>query len=149
MAGWTNKGKLDALKVLHDGTSGPTNFYVHLVTDATVPGPASTTLGTFTEVSGGGYAAKQLAKNTTDFPVSANGTANDAYIQIKDLTWTASGGNIGTTANAIRYALLTDDNGTTAAARNVYYYWDLGSDKIVSDGDSLTLKQLQIDLNES
>jgi hypothetical protein len=149
MAGWTNRGKYNALKALHDGTALPTNYYVALVTSTTAPAADINTMSELTEVSAGnGYTSGgiQLSKNTTDFDVATEDDGSDkAYIQIKDLTWTASGGSI---ANA-RYAVLTNDAGTTVGAREVLYYWDLGSDKTISDGDSLTLKDLQIDLLEA
>jgi hypothetical protein len=69
------------------------------------------------------------------------------FIQIKDVAWTASGGNIPASGDGARYAVLTDDNGTVAS-REVFQWWDLSSDRTVSDSQVLTLQDLQIDIRD-
>lgn len=71
-----------------------------------------------------------------------------ALVQIKDVSWTASGGSIPSSGSGARYAVLTDDN-ATVGNREVLAYWDLTSDRTVSDGQTLTLQDLEIDANES
>jgi hypothetical protein len=44
--------------------------------------------------------------------------------------------------------VLTDDN-ATVANREIIAYWDLTSPRSVSDGQTLTLQDCQLDLNES
>lgn len=151
MAGWTNRGKYMALKRLHDGTALPTNYYVALVTSAVAPTQDTNTKSELTELpQANGYLTGgiQLTKNSTDFDNPTEDDTGDlAYIQIKDLVWSASGGPIPGSGNGARYAVLTDDNGTQGS-REVYYYWDLVSDRTVSDGQQLTLQNCQIQLNQ-
>lgn len=152
MAGWTNKLKYNTLNWIFRAVALPTNFYVALFTSATAPGPDTDTKGQLTEVaSGQGYTTGgiQLTKNATDFDVCTEDDTNDrAYVQIKDLVWIASGGNLPASGNGARYACLTDDN-ATQGSREVYAYWDLVADRTVSDGQSLTLQNCELRINEA
>jgi len=150
--GWTNKGKFKMLDWVFRNTTEVTNFYVALVTSANAPGPDTDTLGQLTEIAAGnGYTSGgyQLTPNSTDFDVINEDDSNDlAKIQIKDVVWTASGGPIPDSGNGARYAVLTDDN-ATVGSRIVIAYWDLTSDRSVSDGQSLTLQDCELRLTES
>lgn len=151
MAGLTNKGKFMALEaLLHNVTR--TNLYVALVTSATAPGPDHNTLGELTQIAiGNGYAdgGYQLTPNTTDFDVYVEDDATDiAYFQVKDVPWTASGGPIPASGSGARYAVLTDDN-VTIADRKIIAFWDLEADREVSVTQTLTLKNCQINSQES
>ena len=152
MAGWTNKGKMSILDAYFRNAGAPTNFYVALVTDATAPDADTNTLGDLTEIAdGNGYTTGgyQLTKNSTDFDVLNEDDTNDrGDIQIKDVAWTASGGSIPGSGNGARYAVLLDDN-ATVASREVLAYWDLTSSRSVSDGQTLTLQNLELRINES
>ena len=152
MAGWTNKGKWRVLGWAFRGDTSPTNLYVALVTSATAPGPDINTLGELTQIAtGNGYSegGYQLTPNSTDFDVHTEDDTNDrGLIQIKDIVWTASGGNIPASGSGARYAVLTDDN-VTVASREVLAYWDLESDRTVSDGQTLTLQDCELRINES
>lgn len=153
MAGHTNKGKWLLLKLALRQETAPTNVYCGLVTDATAPIADTNTFGQMTEIAAGnGYTTGgyQLTLNTTDFDTAdGEDDANDrGYCQIKDVVWTASGGSIPGSGDGARYAVLIDDDGTVAN-REVYFYWDLSSDRTVSDGQSLTLQDLEIRINES
>ena len=152
MVGWTNRGKFQALKRLHDGTALPTNYFIALVTSATAPGPDTNILSDLTEIAAGnGYTAGgiSLSLNSTDFDVAAENDASDfGSLQIKDIVWTASGGPIPASGSGARYAVLLDDN-VTVGSREVYYYWDLVSDRTISDAQTLTLQDLEIRINES
>jgi hypothetical protein len=75
-------------------------------------------------------------------------TNDRGLVQVKDIAWTASGGSIPASGNGARYAVLTDDNGTVGS-REVYAYWDLTADRTVSVGQTLTLQNLELRLNES
>jgi hypothetical protein len=129
----------------------PTTFYVALVTSATAPTADTNTLGDLTQIAAGnGYTSGGIAvaRNSTDFDTLTEDDTNDrGDLQIKDLTWTASGGSIPGSGNGARYAVLTDDNGTVNS-REVYAYWDLTSDRSVSTGQTLTLQNLEIRLSE-
>lgn len=152
MAGWTNKGKYKILGWALRGETPPTNLYVALVTSATAPSADLNTLSELTEIAAGnGYTTGgyQLSRNSTDFDVWTEDDANDrGLVQIKDIVWTASGGPIPASGSGARYAVLTDDN-ATIGSREVYIYWDLVSDRQVSDGQSLTLQDCETRINES
>jgi hypothetical protein len=144
-SGWTNRGKYNALRALFRGQALPTNFYAALVTSAATPTADTNTKSELTEVSNGnGYTTGgiSLTKNSTDFDVLTEDDTNDlALIQVKDLVWTASGGSIG----AARYLVLTDDN-ATQGSREVWAFHDLVSDRTVSDGQALTLQNVELQL---
>ena len=151
MAGWTNKGKTHMLDQVFRNATEKTNYYVALVTSATAPVADTNTLSQLTEIAAGnGYTTGgiQLAKNSTDFDVLTEDDTNDrGLIQIKDLVWTASGGPIPASGNGARYAVFTDDNGTVGS-REVYAFWDLVSDRTVSDTQTLTLQDCELRFTE-
>lgn len=152
MPGWTNKGKFQALGRLYRGVALPTNYYVALITSAATPDADTNTVSQMTEIAAGnGYTSGgiSLSKNATDFDVITEDDTNDrGLIQIKDLVWTASGGNLPGSGSGARRAVFTDDNGTVGS-REIYHFWDLVSDRTVSDGQSLTLQDCEIRINES
>jgi hypothetical protein len=152
MAGWTNKGKMSILDAYFRANGAPTNFYIALVTSAVAPTQDINTLSELTEIAAGnGYTTGgfQLTKNATDFDVLNEDDTNDrGDVQIKDVAWTASGGSVPGSGDGARYAVLTDDNGTIGS-REIYAYWDLTSDRSVSDGQTLTLQNLELRINES
>jgi hypothetical protein len=152
MAGFTNKFKYELLDQVLRRSTLPTNYYVALVTSAVAPAADTNTLSELTEIAAGnGYTTGgyQLTPNSTDFDVSTEDDTNDrGYIQLKDITWTASGGSIPASGSGARYAVLTDDN-VTVGSRKVLLYWDLGADRSVSNGQSLTLQNCELRLNES
>ncbi|MBN1286437.1 MAG: hypothetical protein JXB47_13645 [Anaerolineae bacterium] len=69
-----------------------------------------------------------------------------ALVQVKDVTWTASGGPIPASGDGARWAALTDDN-ATVADRKVLAWFDLSSDRAVSSGQPLTLQDCEIRLS--
>lgn len=150
-SGWTNKGKMSILEAYFRNVGSPTNFYVALVTSAVAPIADINTFSELTEITAGqGYTTGgfQLSKNDTDFDVLTEDDGNDrGFIQVKDIVWTASGGTIPSAGDGARYAVLLDDN-ATIASREVYAYWDLTSDRQVSDGQTLTLSNCELRLNE-
>lgn len=147
MAGVTNRGKYNLLDLVR-GASVPTNYYVGLASAAI--DADDDTYADLTEVTAGnGYTAggQSITPNSTDFDVLTEDDVNDrAYMRIKDLTWTGTGGTLPSSGNAT-YAFLTDDNGTMSA-REVWFYWDLGGSYQVSSGQDLTLVDLEIRINE-
>ncbi len=151
MAGWTNKGKATLLSYVFRGVSLPANFYIALCTSAVTPNADTNTLGQLTQIAAGnGYTANGIAlsKNATDFDVLNEDDAGDlGAVQIKDVVWTAAGGNMPGSGSGARYAVLTDDN-ATPGNRLVLFYWDLTSDRVISDGQTLTLRDLEIRVTE-
>lgn len=151
MAGFTNKGKYHLLEPFR-GVSRPTNYYLALVTSAVAPGPDTNVLSDLTEIAtGNGYSSGgyQLSLNSTDFDVfTEDDTGDQAFIQIKDVPFVASGGPIPSSGSGARYAVLTDDN-VTVGSRIVIAYFDLSSDRSVSDGQTLTIRDCQLNLTEA
>ena len=85
-----------------------------------------------------------MAKSAVGFTAIVEDDSNhDSELTIKDLVWTASGGTLG----AARYAVLTDDNGTEGS-REIWGYYDLGSDQSASSGQTLTLSGFILKLAE-
>lgn len=151
MAGFTNRGKKLLLEEMFRNPTEFTNFYVALCTSATAPTADTNTLSELTQIaSGNGYTANgiQLSRNSTDFDtLTEDDTGDLAKILIKDLVWTASGGNLPASGGGARYAVLTDDN-ATAGSRQILAFWDLGSDRTVSDTQTLTLQDCELRLTE-
>jgi len=150
--GWTNRGKYKMLDWVFRNTTEVTNFYVALVTSAVAPTCDTNTLSELTEIADtngyttGGY---QITPGATDFDVINEDDTNDlAKIQLKDIVWMASGGSIPASGSGARYAVLTDDN-ATVGSRIIIAYWNLVSDRSVSDGQALTLQDCELRLTES
>lgn len=148
-SGWTNKGKAHVLGIVFRNVSEKTNYYVALVTSATAPTADTNTLGQLTEIAAGnGYTAGgfQLTPGSTDFDtLTEDDTGDKGLVQVKDVTWTASSGPLPSSGSGARYAVLTDDNGTVGS-REVYAWWDLTADRSVSDGQPLTLQNLELNI---
>lgn len=145
--GWTNRGKYLALGWIFRGETIPTNFYLALITSAVAPTADINTFGELTEIAAGnGYTTGgfQLAPGATDFDTWTEDDGNDrSLVQIKDVVWTASSGPIPSSGSGARYAVLLDDN-VTVGSRQVIAYWDLSSDRTVSDGQTLTLQNAEL-----
>lgn len=148
--GWTNKGKYRVLELLR-GATLPTNFYVALLDDASTPTADTNVMSDLTEIAAGnGYSSGgySLTPNATDFDsLTENDTDDRGELQIKDVVWTASGGSIPDTGDGARWAVLTDDH-TTVADREVWQYFDLSENRKVSDGQDLTLQDIEIRITE-
>ncbi len=148
--GWTNKGKAHVLGVTFRNATEPTNYYIALVTSATAPTADTNTLSELTEIAAGnGYTTGgyQLARNSTDFDVLTEDDTNDkGLIQVKDISWSASGGAIPSSGGGARYAVITDDNGTVGS-REVYGWWDLSSDRSVADGQTMSLQDCELSIS--
>jgi hypothetical protein len=146
-SGKTNRGRKLENDIVYRGATPPTTFYVALITNAAVPTVDTNTLGELTQIAAGnGYTTNGIAvaRNTTDWDVSTEDDTNDrAIVQIKDLTWTASGGPLPASGAGAYYAVLTDDN-ATAANRQVFAWWDLSGPLSVSSGQPLTLQDLEL-----
>ncbi len=150
MAGWTNRGKYDCLALWARNTSPATAFYMALV--KSTPTVDTDTMSQLTEIAAGnGYTSggTSLSRNATDFDVLTEDDTNDyALVQVKDIAWVASGGPIPADSNGATYAVITDDNGTVGS-RDVYHYGSLGSARVVSSGQTLTIQNFEIRIAES
>jgi hypothetical protein len=148
MAGVTNRGKLRLLQLALQNAALPGGgFAVALVTAAVAPTADTDLLSDLTEIAAGnGYVSggQNVNRDATDFDVATEDDVNDrAFVQIKDISWTASGGTIPASGAGARYAVLTDRN-PTVASREVYAFWDLGGDKSIANGQALILQDLEI-----
>lgn len=143
----TNREKFNLLAARYRAATQPTNLFVFLATSAAAVVADTNTKSELTEIAAGnGYTANgiSLSRNSTDFDVLTEDDTNDrAFIQVRDVVWTASGGPIPASGGGARYAVMTDDN-ATAASREVLHGWDLVSDRTVSAGQTLTLQNLEI-----
>jgi hypothetical protein len=149
MPGFTNKGKSILLGMGFQNTDY-TNLEVHLLTSASAPDADSNTISDHTEIAdGNGYSqvgGYQLTRNATDFDNLTEGDSADvATIQIKDVVWTASGGPIPSAGDGARYAVLTTDDSNG----EIIGYYDLVSDRSVSDTQTLTIQDMQMNLTET
>jgi len=144
---WTNRGKFLVLSYAFRGATRPTNFYVALVTSAVAPNADINTLSQLTEIAAGnGYTSGgyQLTPGATDFDsLVENDTDDRSELQIKDIVWTASGGNLPASGGGARYAVLLTDE-AVVGNRQVICAWDLVSDRTVSSGQPLTLQNCEI-----
>lgn len=147
MAGITNRGKVELLEMLRGDT--PTNFYMALCTSADTPDADTNTLSDLTEINAGnGYSAGGYSLNpdSADFDVITEHDSLDrGKIQLKDIIWTASGGTLPASGDGARWAILLNDDSNA----DVIAYFDLESDRQVSDGQELKLQNCEIRLNES
>lgn len=145
-SGWTNKGKYKALGIWLRDEAEPTTFHLALLTSATTPDADTNTIAGVTQIAtGNGYAdgGTAVARNSTDFDVWTEDDTNDrALVQIKDIVFTAAGGSIPASGGGARWAVLTDDNGTVAS-REIYAWFDLSSDRSISDGQTMTLQNCE------
>jgi hypothetical protein len=152
MSGFTNKGKYRCLEVWLRGGTPPANLNLALDADAVTPTADTNIMSDLSEIpAGNGYSSGglQVNRNSTDFDVLTEDDANDrALIQLKNFSWTASGGNLPASGNGARWAVLTDAN-ATVGNREIYLYWSLGANRTVSNGQSLTLIDCEARLNET
>jgi hypothetical protein len=151
MSGLTNRGR----KLIFDGffrrNGLVTTHYLALCTAAIVPDPDTNLLSDLTEITAGnGYTAggQAVAPNTTDFDsMVENDTDDQSEIQLKDFSWTASGGPIPSAGGVPKYAVLLTDE-ATVANRQVIAFWDLGTVTAKSSGQTLTLADLEVDFKD-
>jgi len=152
MAGVTNKGKYRLLGLYFVAQTAPTNIYYRLHTNAVVPGADTNTASQLTQITAGnGYTTGgyQLARNGTDFDVlTEDDTGDQAYVQAKDMVWTASGGPIPASGDGISYGAFTDDN-VTEGSREIVAYHDLSGPHSVSSGQTFTVQNAEVRLTES
>lgn len=145
-SGWTNKGKYSVLGWVYRADTEPTNFYMALFTSAVSPTVDINTFSELTQiVAGNGYTTGgyQLTAGSTDWDVHTEDDTNDwALVQNKDIVWTASGGSIPLSGDGARWACLTDDN-VTEGDRLILHWFDLVSDRTVSDTQTLTLQDCE------
>lgn len=140
---------LNGLKLMHGwsfrGATRPTTFALVAITNATTPTSATVSLSELTEIaSGNGYTTGgvSLTPGATDFPTLDTGVGY-AYMLLKDITLTATGGSIPSSGDPISYVVLVDDAGDP----NVIAYFDCVTSRTISSGSSLTFDDLMFKLS--
>lgn len=109
-----------------------TTFAFDKDTDATLADVTADQLPT-----GNGYT--QNDKTLANVAITEDDTNDKAYVTWDDVTWTASGGSIGPTGAAVIYDDTTTDDTVVGCI-------DFGTDYTISDGSSLQLQNIQVDL---
>mgnify|MGYP005828908397 CR=1 FL=1 len=151
MAGATNRGKYIWAGVVFRGETLTTKYYIALVTDT--PDQDTNVFSDLTEIAtGNGYSAGgfELTPGGTDFDLwsEIDGSTDVGRVQIKDVDFVASGGNIPASGDGALFAVLLNHH-ATPASRDVLAYWSLSSARTVSDSQTLSLNDLQIDFAET
>lgn len=143
---FTTRGLALMLDAYFRNAAEPTNFYLALVTNSPPPTVTTKTLSQLTEIAAGnGYTSGgiQLARNSTDFNSLTEVDASaHTDMGVKNVSWTAGGGNIPASGNPARFLVLTTDEGTVAN-RQVIWYESLGSNKTITSGNSLTIANIK------
>lgn len=150
---WYNQGKGKALgDAFRADNMVTTLFYFALLTSSyafDVDNDTWTTISTNEIATGNNYNAngKTIAQGSAGWAAAVADDTNDrGYIVAQDIAWSASGGSIPDSGDGARWGVLMDDN-ATPANRVLFANADLGSDRTVSDGQTLTLQnwELRID----
>lgn len=148
-SGMTNKGKALILGYVFRAQTLPTNYYLALCTGASTPTVDTNTLSDLTQIAvGNGYTTGgyQLTPGATDFSTLTEDDTNDkGILGMKEIIWTASGGNMPSSGSGARWAVLTDDN-ATQGSRNILGWYDLGADRTISDSQQLKISGCGINL---
>lgn len=132
---FTDKGMRHMLGLVFNDEAEPTTYKLYLVNSTATP---TESLNTVSEISTQLASNVQtnplsLNRNSTDFPSLTEGSG-EATVGIVSSAFTASGGDM--TGD---WVMLTDDNATTNS-RIIVACLDLGGDKTVSTGQTLTIQ---------
>lgn len=148
---FTTRGLRRIYGYVFRGETLPTNFYLALATAASAPAVSTKTMAEMQEIAAGnGYTSGgvSLGRNATDFSSTAvDAIKGVATCSIATKTVTASGGSVPASGDAARYILLTGDNGTTVAEREVWAYFDFGYDESAPDTAAISISGLTLRLN--
>lgn len=110
------------------GTTDTWRAVIH--TDAPVT-TTDSTLSDLTEIGGSnGYTT-----GGSDITFNSTRTTNTVTATATDVTWTASGGNLGASTTG-RYVSIYDD---TATSNDLWSSWDYGATFTVADTETFTL----------
>ena len=151
-SGVTNRGKLRLLELAldntwNDSTVDSSPFYIALVTDT--PTVATNVFSDLTEVNtGNGYltGGREAGGRGAGWDVETeDDSSNFGELQLVDILFTASGGDLPNGGIGARHAVLLDDN-VTIANREVLAWFDLSSARRVGNGAVLTLQDMAIRL---
>ena len=154
-SGVTNTGKIRILEHAFRNTRDTAAFdtvgiwYMALSDSTAVFTAVSATFDTASEVAvGNGYTGggDTIGRDTTDWDTLSIDTTSDyGFIRLKDLVWTASGGNLPDTGLGAQFAVLLG-NDTAIGSRQVYAWFDLTEARTIGSGATLTLQDMEIRL---
>lgn len=143
----TNRAKFRIAESIYN--SGTRTFYFALCTSATPPNPDIKTFGQLTQIPvGNGYPNGGIALSNTsvNFAVAAeNDTTDKVIVTLRDIVFTAQSGSLPSSGDGARWAVLTGP-GTVIGDREVWHYWDLGSDRKVQNGFPLELEAFKVEV---
>jgi hypothetical protein len=143
----TNRFKFTNLGVFFRNAAEDANFTLLLALNSAPPTADTNTFSELAEIAAGnGYTSGGVTVNrdSTDFDTLTEDDGNDrAFIQMKDFVFTASGGNLPSSGNGARWGILADAN-ATLGSRLVYVGFDFVSDRTVSDGQALTIQNMEL-----
>ena len=146
-SGTTDRGKKLLLDYAFEASTVPTTYYLALCTSSTTPTKATNVFTDVDEIStGNGYTTGGASLTAaTDFTVTEVDGTVGAKVVIANVTFSASGGNLPSSGDGARWAVLLDGS---SGGSNVLAYFDLVSDRTVSDTQTLTIQAAEIDANE-
>ena len=130
---FTNRAKLRAFSILFNSGTQPTSYYACLIASGA---PTVDTSGWNELLANESdyYSRIRLDLNSDDFTSLTQDDANDyATMEIRDLVFTAAGGDLSAT-----WCVIVDDN-SDENNKDVFICLDLSGTKTVSDTQTLTL----------
>lgn len=147
-SGWTNRGAFNVLGVTFRAASiqgSAFAVFLALASDApTVDDNVKTDVSEIATGNGYSEGGINVARNSTDWDTLTELDASDySFVQLKDIVWTASGGSIPASGNGARYMCLTDQH-ATPSSREMWSFWDLASDRTISNGQTLTIQNAEM-----
>ncbi len=125
-----DEGEKQLLETYFRSEEIPTEFYVRLCRDTLIETDTLTTVQN--EPSGNGYTAQLMEQSTVGFP-TLDLDAGDYMLTSKEITFTASGGDIGP-VNTTYLATTSTNTGKLIA------YVSLSSERTIADGDDLVIQ---------
>lgn len=161
-SGVTNAGKAWILEVafrdLMNGGALVDDMYVALIKSTVAPTidhDKWSDLKANQIATGNGYldGGADVARGASSFDVisdvSTSETNDYGHVQLTNIEWAASGGSIPDSGDGARYALLLDKAGAAKPHDNnkIIAWWDLGSDRSVTNGQTLSLQDMEIRLS--
>lgn len=146
--GFTNRGKLRLLQMgLQDRVS--TGYFIALVTDTVAPNVDTNIFSELEEInSGNGYSSggEPIARSVVGFPEDNEDDAIDkSSVTMRDVFFTADGGDLPSSGDGISFIVLTDDN-ATVSNREVLAFAEFNSEKNLEDGEILSIIALLFSL---
>jgi hypothetical protein len=140
---WTNIGKQRMFETWFEGSGAPSEFNLMAATSAVAFSASTVYVSSIFQVSsGGGYPVSGLVVDRTGasgfvVTVSATGVENYAIADLTGLYRLSATTVAG--IQDVNVIMLTDGFDGPAAGREIYAYWDTGSDVDVGNNSTLTI----------